>query len=228
MKVSKKVLIIGLLILSIIIALIIYLKTVQNEKITPPNEPNQTEQINNTHQTSNPNEDITSEDKIEKRNDIKEYGLKTIQDTMNENELPEEIKKNLSRNDKYQELYKNLVFNDKALNIKQVYDLEKQFHNGEYNFDLKHPYNLALAIDISAKYNEEHLMKFLFANEESMQNLSNILLKDGSMIEYTIKVNESNDSLVYLNKDNNEIMKVYFIQRANTYLINKIELPNNN
>ena len=68
-------------------------------------------------------------------------------------------------------------------------------------------------------------MKFLFVNEESIQNLSNILLKDGSMIEYTIKVNESNDSLIYLDKDNNEIMTVYFLQKANKYLINKIEFP---
>ena len=34
MKISKKVLIIGLLILSIVIALIIYFKNVQNENIT--------------------------------------------------------------------------------------------------------------------------------------------------------------------------------------------------
>ena len=225
MKISKKVLIIGLLILSIVIALIIYFKNVQNENITPPKETNQTEGLNNAQETIIPNDDISSEDKIDKRNDIKEYTLKTIQNTMNQDELPEEVKKDISRNDKYQELYKNLVFNDKALNIEQVYDLEKQFHNGEYNFDLKHPYNLALAIDISAKYKEEHLMKFLFVNEESIQNLSNILLKDGSMIEYTIKVNESNDSLIYLDKDNNEIMTVYFLQKANTYLIDKIELP---
>ena len=45
-------------------------------KILPPKETNQTEGLNNAQETIMPNDDISSEDKIDKRNDIKEYSLK--------------------------------------------------------------------------------------------------------------------------------------------------------
>mgnify|MGYP000848401789 FL=1 len=155
--------------------------------------------------------------------EAKEYSLKEKPNVDNvEEEVAQALNKDYEKGQKYQELYKNLVDNKKLLNIEDIYKLEREYDNG-LGFDFKHPYNLALAIDVVIKYNDETLKKNLFAREEDITDISAYFKKDGEIIPYKIAVDTNEDCLSYVNNEGKIFLKIYFVNKSDVYLIDKIE-----
>jgi len=134
-----------------------------------------------------------------------------------------ELKKDSERNTQYQNLYKNIVANNKMLNINELYTMEKVFHKGEYNFDLKHPYNLVMAIEISSKYKDRTLEKLLYLDQTKIQDLSKYFARDknGNCV-YSVKLAEKENKLEYFKVDK-KFLEVTFELKEKSYLIKTIK-----
>ena len=199
-----------LLVVGIVIAFIVggILASMQGDKVDTTSDGTDT----------NNKTPITSSEKEEAKKQVENLVIDVWDEKSKENEL---IKKEIDKNYHYQDIYTDVKVDEKMLDIKELYEMEKRYYDGGYSFDLKHPYNLVMAIEIASKYGDKGLQGLLFKEGAEIVDLDSLIERDESgNAQYFINIVDN--SIEYYKLDE-KFLTINFDKVINSYLITSIE-----